>query len=378
MPKILIFGGVPNSIINFRAELIDEWLKLGYKVTAVTAEADKYFATRFQEMRISFFPVPLKRGSLNLFADLKTMFAFNRIIKTEKPDLVFAYTVKPIVLSGLLLYFNKKLVLYALITGLGYAFAGQTARQRFAKGLLRVLYRLALKKSAVVFFQNRDDLDLFLNHGIVSEQQRLVKVNGSGVNTNHYYFSKIKHDDIPVFLLIARMIKSKGVKVFVDAARVIKKKYPRAKFVLLGQKSQEPDRIDPTELERWQAEGLVDYVGRQQDVRSYIENSSVFVLPSYYREGVPRSVLEAMSMGRPIITTDSTGCRDTVIDGVNGYLVPVKDSVALAKTMERFILNPALIEEMGLESRRIAEEKFDVRKVNRVILAEMEMGLDIS
>jgi glycosyltransferase involved in cell wall biosynthesis len=171
--------------------------------------------------------------------------------------------------------------------------------------------------------------------------------------------------------MMARLIKSKGVIVYADAAARIKEKYPNTEFALLGSYSVGPDSIDPKRIEEWQAEGIISFKGRRDDVRPFILDCSVYVLPSAYREGVPRSTLEAMSMGRPVITTDSTGCRETVIDGVNGFLISVNDVEDLAEKMERFIKEPRLVETMGRKSRELVESKFDVHKVNGVIIDAM-------
>ena len=373
MPKILIFGGVAHSIINFRSELIGTWREQGYEVTALTGPAKNYMIPLFQQMGIAHYSLPLIRDGLNPLADLKALLCLKKVLKKEQPDLVFAYTVKPIVLSGLLLYFNSKIKLYLLITGLGYAFADQTFRQRIVRKILQFLYRPALKKSEAVIFQNSDDSALFSALGMIGDQTRVVHVNGSGVNLDRFYFSEAEEKSEPVFLLMARLIGSKGVRHYADAAAILKKKYAHARFVLLGYISRGPDSIDEAELKRWQEAGTLEFMGWQQDVRPFIEACSVYVLPSYYREGVPRSALEALSMGRAIITTDSTGCRETVLDGVNGYLIPARNSNALAAAMESFILNPSLIKEMGRESRRVAEDRFDVRKVNQDILKAMDL-----
>lgn len=367
MPKIMIFGGVANSILNFRRDLITEWLNRGCLVTAVTGTATKEQEASIKAAGIEFYTIPLEREGLNPARDLRALLSLFRIIKAINPDIMFVYTAKPIVLSGICLLFKRKIKLYVMITGLGYGFAGETFRQRAVKRLLNILYRPALGRSEAVFFQNRDDRALFLEIGLVNKGQNLVLVNGSGVNLDYYYYSEAQCSDEVVFLLIARMIYSKGVRHYAEAAALLREKYDNVRFLLLGPLAQGPDRISKEEIEMLQAKETVEYLGRQQDVRPFIEGCHVYVLPSFYREGVPRSVLEAMSMGRPIITTDAPGCRETVVDGVNGFLVPVKDGNALAEAMERFILEKALVAKMGRESRRIAEDKFDVKIVNEQI-----------
>jgi len=221
----------------------------------------------------------------------------------------------------------------------------------------------------VVFFQNQDDLRLFIQHGMVTESNHPTLINGSGVDLD--YFAPAPLPENVSFVLTARLLRTKGICYFADAARRIKTRHPQVKFFLAGIRDNSQRGVPAAELDHWVREGRIDYLGQLSDVRPAIAAASVFVLPSFYGEGVPRAILEALAMGRPIITTDAPGCRETVQTGMNGYLVPVHDSVQLADTMERFIANPACISPMGKASRRLAEEKFDVRKVNRVILQSL-------
>ena len=373
MPKVMIIGGVPGSLIKFRGDLIRQWIKLGYDVVAVSAPAPEIIEKELSLLGVTFKPVPLKRDQLNPLKDLIAIFKLCKIVRAEKPEYIFAYTVKPIIFSAFCLNLLSNSKLYVMITGLGYAFSGKTLKQSLVKKLLIGLYRYAISKSEVVFFQNKDDPAFFQDLKILTVKNKIVQVNGSGVNTDHYYYSEKSIEKKTTFLLICRLIKSKGVMEYFKAAEIISSRYGNAVFNLVGPYHDSPDKVDRWELEKHSAEDYINYLGPARDVRPFIESCSVYVLPSYYREGTPRSILEAMAMGRPIITTDAPGCRDTVEDGVNGFLVPVRDSEALAEVMERFILNPDLIREMGKESRRIAEEKYDVRKVNKVILNAMKL-----
>ena len=196
-------------------------------------------------------------------------------------------------------------------------------------------------------------------------------INGSGVNVERYSF-KPPQTETFIFLIIARLLWDKGVGEFVSAARLLKEKYPEVRWQIVGPFDNNPSAIHREDVAKWQAEGLIEYMGATEDVRPYLEKASVYVLPSY-REGTPRSVLEAMAMGRPVITTDAPGCRETVIDGVNGFLVPVRDKVALAEAMEKFIIDKELMAEMGRKGREIAESRYDVHKVNLSILRPMEL-----
>ncbi len=367
MAKVVIISHYSPSLINFRGDLIRAMVELGHKVICLGPEAG--FEQPLQELGADYRQIPLHRTGLNPLKDVKTLLSLRKVLKEIKPDIVFSYTVKPIVYGSIAAHMAGVRQMYAMITGLGYVFIGQTFKQRLLTQIVAFLYRRGLKYNQVVFFQNPDDLHLFVSKNIVPKTAKPVLVNGSGVNIEKFAFAPPKLSPI-TFLLIARLIIDKGILEYIESARLLKQKYPDARFQLLGPLDINPAAITQEQLEQWTKEGIIEYLGKTNDVRPYIADASVFVLPSY-REGTPRSVLEAMSMGRPIITTDAPGCRETVIDGKNGFLVPVKDVDTLKSAMEKFILNPDLIVQMGEQSRIIAEEKYDVRKVNRAILQEM-------
>ena len=368
MAKIVIISHYSPSLINFRGDLIRAMVELGHKVICLGPEAG--FEQPMQELGADYRQISLHRTGLNPLKDVKTLFSLRKVLKEIKPDIVFSYTVKPIVYGSIAAHMAGVRRMYAMITGLGYEFIGQTFKQRLLTQIVAFLDRRRLKYNRVVFFQNPDDLHLFVSKSIVPKTAKPVLVNGSGVNIEKFAFAPPKLSPV-TFLLIARLIKDKGILEYADSARLLKQKYPDARFQLLGPLDINPAAITQEQLERWTKEGIIEYLGKTNDVRPYIADASVFVLPSFYREGTPRSVLEAMSMGRPIITTDAPGCRETVIDGKNGFLVPVKDIDTLKSAMEKFIQKPDLISQMGKQSRIIAEEKYDVRKVNRAILQEM-------
>jgi glycosyltransferase involved in cell wall biosynthesis len=264
-------------------------------------------------------------------------------------------------------YLTKVTHRFALITGLGYAFQGKSNR-KLINLLVCFLYKLALRYTHKVIFQNPDDEGLFRSLNLLPEHIPSCIVNGSGVNITTY--SPVPLSTEPNFLLIARLLGDKGIREYIQAARHIVSRFPHAVFHLVGWIDGNPDSITQSELDGWMKEGIVQFHGHLSDVRPAIKNCNIFVLPSY-REGTPRSVLEAMAMGRPIITTDAPGCRETVIDGDNGFIVPVRSVNTLVTAMQRFIDEPQLILKMGKRSRQIAEDKYDVNKVNTVMLHEM-------
>jgi glycosyltransferase involved in cell wall biosynthesis len=235
--------------------------------------------------------------------------------------------------------------------------------------MARGLYRVALGRARRVFFLNKEDRQLFLDLGLTTKQ-RACMVGAIGVNLDEFPATPIPPAPC-VFLLAARLLQEKGIRDFVIAARKIKEDYPETRFILLGGPDPNPGSLRTAEVEAWVAEGVIEWPGQVGDVRPWLAQASVFVLPSYYREGVPRSIQEAMAMARPIITTDSVGCRDTVEPGRNGYLLPPRNPEALAAAMRQFILLPGLLERMGQESRIMAEARFDATAAAQRLLAEM-------
>ncbi len=372
MSKIAIIAGENTSLINFRGDLIKQWLDLGHEVLAL-APGDEV-KERVQALGARYRSIPLCRTGLNPKKDFQTIRTLEKVFKKEKPDIAFLYTIKPVIYGSLVASLAKTPEIYSMITGLGFVFVGSSIKQRLLQKIAILLYKKALKRNKRVFFQNPDDIIDFKSFGIIqAEDNKVVQIDGSGVHTGKYCPAPIPNGPVS-FILIARLLGDKGIREYVEAAREIKGKYPEAQFKLLGPFDENPTAIKKEEIDSWIKAGLIYYLGSTDDVRPYIEGASVYVLPSFYREGTPRTILEAMAMGRPIITTDAPGCRETVQEGVNGFLVPVKNSKALARVMERFIENPELMQEMGHQSRKIAEEKYDVHKVNRVILEAMGLG----
>jgi glycosyltransferase involved in cell wall biosynthesis len=311
---------------------------------------------------------------LNPFKDLVLLYQLVFIIKKIKPDVVLTYTVKPVVYGMIAARINLIKERYAIITGLGYAFISPNTKiKKILKFIVSFLYKLSLKKTPTVFFQNNDDLNFFRNAKIISSSSKSVRVMGSGVDLDYFKFSTPPSNQFNL-LLIARLLKDKGIYEYVEAARIVKDKISNLdiNFILLGSYDLNPSSIQPSQIEYWASKGYISYHGEVEDVRPFLKQCSIFVLPSY-REGLPRSTLEAMATGRAIITTDAPGCRDTVIENENGLLVPKKSAQKLSLAILSLINNSYKINQMGLKSREIAEEKFDVVKVNNSILKEMSI-----
>lgn len=366
--KILVVGGIARSLVNFRGPLLQALVQAGNEVLAASGAGSDHVTNELPKIGVQFCPVPLTRAGLNPLGDLKTLLALRALIRREKPDCVLAYTAKPVIYGNLAARGLPGTRVYSMITGLGYGFGAHNLRQRITGQLVQTLYRAALKNTSGVFFQNPDDGEEFLGRGLLAFDAPVTLINGSGVDLDWYAPQPLPQE--PRFLLIARLLADKGIREYVAAARTLKTRYPQAQFRIVGNIDANPLSISADELEAWQAEGVIEYLGTLDDVRPALADTQVYVLPSY-REGTPRTVLEAMAMGRPIITTDAPGCRETVDEGENGFLVPIKDAEALAAAMERFILEPDLAVRMGSASLQLARSKYDVHKVNVAIMQGM-------
>ncbi|MGA4439883.1 glycosyltransferase family 4 protein [Psychrobacter pocilloporae] len=376
--KYLIIASYPASILKFRGALIKALQDKGFEIHVAAPEFEVYPEECDSLIALGYtvHDIPMQRTGTNPLKDAKTLSALYLLMKKIKPDYVLGYTIKPVIYGSLAAKLARVPHIFALITGLGYAFSGAEEvgyKKSSLQKVMHQLYAAALMTTDKVFFQNPDDQALFKKMDILKPSTPSTVVNGSGVNVSEYSVAPLPTENgesVPRFLLIARLLGAKGVREYAQAAAIIKSRHPNVRFDLVGWVDDNPDAIEQRELDAWIDDGLVNFLGKLTDVKPAIADSSVYVLPSY-REGTPRTVLEAMAMGRAVITTDAPGCRETVTDGINGFLVPVKSVDGLTEAMERFITDPALINTMGQASRKVAEEKFDVHTVNNFMLKEM-------
>ena len=368
--KFLLIAGFADSVLSFRGALIQSLLDEGVEVHVAAPELQERsdVQSALIELGVHVHVISLRRGGTNPFSDLWTTIGLWRLMRRVSPEIVLGYTIKPVIYGSLAGWLARVPRRFALVTGLGQSFQ-QDGAKNILGSVVRFLYRIALGRTHKVFFQNPDDEALFSDQGIKPEYVPSCVVNGSGVDVSRYSVSPLPFQSH--FLLIARLLGEKGIREYADAAKRIMARNRDVVFYLVGWIDENSDAIAQHEIDSWVEGGVLKFLGRLDDVRPAISRSSVFVLPTYYREGTPRTILEAMAMGRPIITTDAPGCRETVIEGQNGYLVPIKSVDALEKAMCRFIDDPTLAQQMGPESRRLAEQKYDVRKVNAVMLREM-------
>ncbi len=363
--KILLLGSLAGSLINFRGPLIAAMAERGHEVFAAAPDIDPDVAAKLVALGAAPVPVMLGRTSLNPVATWRSGRQLRGIVKRIAPDVMIAYTIKPVVLGAVAARAAGVPFFAAMITGLGYAFLGGLSPKRLAIRLVAMLlYRRALAASQLVIFQNEDDRRDFRRMRLLPAAKPTLIVNGSGVDLDHYTPEALPAE--PRFLMIARYLRDKGIREYGAAAARLKSEFPEVRIRLAGWLDQGPDSISQAELDSIVAGGVED-LGLLADVRPAIARSSVYVLPSY-REGTPRTVLEAMAMGRAVITTDAPGCRGTVVDGENGLLVPVADADALYRAMRRFVVEPGLAQRMGEASLRLVREKYDVNQVNSAIL----------
>jgi glycosyltransferase involved in cell wall biosynthesis len=379
--KVIILGNQARSMVNFWTVLIRSLLATGHDVLClVPAEGGKDAAPWTDSLaalgaRLAHYP--LDRKGLNPLRDLSTLLALAAFFRKEQADLLFASTIKPVIYGSLaasLAGTPAKEQRHVMITGLGYMFEADSPFKRILTRLACLLYRLALSRVHTVFFQNEEDKATFDRLALVPSGVNPAMSRGTGVDLHRFAPAPLPEGP-PVFLLMGRLLEAKGLRDDHAAASLLKRRYPDARFRLLGPPEQGPGAVPPDTVRAWHAEGTVEYLGEAGDVRPYIAAAHVLVLPSY-REGTPTAVMEGMSMGRAVVVSDVPGCRETVREGENGFLIPARDARALARGMERFLLDADLAQHMGLAGRRRAEEDFDATRVAKHIMEVM--GLECS
>ena len=372
MSHILVIGSLAESLINFRGDLIQHLLRQGHAVTAMAPPGPPELDAEIASWGARRLTIGLNRTGADIASDVRLLIELARCFAREKPDVVLAYTIKPVVYGSLAARWCGVPKMAAMITGLGFAFAPPTsAKQRLVRLVARLLYRAAMRCTDTVFFQNPDDEADFRRSGLIRPSHSVVRIHGSGVNLQRF-----AAQPIPVgamrFLMIARLLADKGVREYVAAAALVRRAHPDVEFHLVGPFDGNPSALSIDEIEAAVQRADIVFHGSVRDVRPHLAKCHVYVLPSY-REGMPRSVLEAMATGRAVITTDVPGCRETVVGGQNGLLVPARDSSALAAAMLKLIsAGVNEVERMGEASRELATSKYDVFVVNGQIADALE------
>jgi glycosyltransferase involved in cell wall biosynthesis len=365
-----------RALMVARGAVLRGAVAAGHTVTAIAAR-DRSMADlpvpdleqRFADAGVRLIWWNLDRQGTSVLADLAALVQLLRELRSIRPDLVLCYSAKSVIYGSIAAQIARVPARYSTITGLGYLFSPSTRLVSMLKQCARGMLGISLRANRKVFFQNPDDRALFLEAGLIRSLDDGVLVSGSGVDVRRFTPQPLPDGPL-TFLMVARLQREKGVLDYLEAADRVRREQPDVVFALLGPFDDHPAAMTPAELQRWVDRGVVEYWGATSDVRPYLARCHAFVLPSY-REGTPVSSLEAMATARAIVTTDVPGCRETVVQGVNGLLSPVADPDALADSCRRLIAEPQLLESFGRESRKMAEEKFAADQVAGVMLKTM-------
>ena len=370
--KIVVLGGNPDSLTRFRGPLIGKMVELGHRVTAMAGSESETSTCQLKTLGAAFESFPLQRKGTGLQADLATCLYLTRRFKELKPDLVFAYTVKPVVWGGLACRLARVPAFHALITGLGEQFDTSSVKRRLLGTVISTLYKGSLKQATTVIFQNDDDKLTLISRGCVSPE-RAYKINGSGVDLTKYHQQPLPPGP-PVFLTMSRLIIAKGLRELAAAAKIVKKRHPDVVFRLACVEESGPNAIPLSEVQDWDTRGIIEYLGQVPDAVQPMQSSHVYILPSYYGEGVPRTILEAMAIGRPVISTNNVGCRDAVADGFTGKLIESRSVDALVSCITWYLENSDQWPVQAKAGRQRAEQLYDVNKVNESLLRIMQLA----
>lgn len=358
--KILVISPKNKTVFNFRGDLIRDMIAKGNQVMVTGPNRD--YVDDIMALGVSeFIETPLVKDNTSIKGDLAYFNCLRKVIRAKKPDLVFGYTIKPVIYGSLAAKLCRVPRIYAMVTGLGRVYASGGLKARVVRLITKVLYKTAFSVCNKVIFQNQDDIQQLVSQHYLPERETAL-VNGSGVNMERFAGTELPEK--PVFLMVSRIIREKGVMEYCQAARLVKEKHPEARFVLLGGFDSSIGALKKEDLQPYIDDGSIEFPGEVKDPVAFYQQSSVFVLPSYYREGLPRTILEAMSCGRAVITTDWPGCREPITDGVNGYLVPVRDVDALAEKMNALAQDRERLEQMAQAAYEVCRTKYEVGIVN--------------
>ena len=357
--KILVVSAKNKTVFNFRGDLIKDMIDKGNEVYVTGPNQD--FIDDIMALGVKqFIEIPSVKDNTSIKNDLKYFKLLKSAIREVRPDIVFSYNIKPVIYGSMAARSIKVQHIYAMVTGLGRVYAKSDFKTKIIRIITKVLYKKAFKACDNIIFQNGDDIEQLVKEGYLPKEKTAI-VNGSGVNMNR--FKKTGIPELPVFLMVSRIIKEKGVIEFCEAARILKKTHPEAKCILLGGFDSSIGALKVEDIQEYIDDGSIQLPGEVKDPVSFYDKASVFVLPSYYREGLPRTILEAMACGRPVITTNWIGCREAIDDGVNGYLVPIKDPYSLAEKMNIMCVQKKA-QEMGDNAFDICKEKYEVSIIN--------------
>jgi glycosyltransferase involved in cell wall biosynthesis len=371
--RVAIVGNQAFSLINFRGSLMAELRRRGHEVFAFAPDFNEAHKTSLRALGVEPVDCAMTRSGMNVVTELATIFRLWRGFRRVRPDVSLGIFLKPVAYATIAGWLARVPRRYGLVAGLGFVFgidAERTSGRRLLRSLVVSVLRIATSRINRVAFQNGDDYAQAIDLRLVNPDNSAL-IGATGVDLAEWRASPPPIEPVS-FILVARLLREKGIVEYAEAAKLVKARYPVARFALLGGLDDNPSAITRAEIEQWTSEGIIEWHGHVA-VKPWLEASSVFVLPSYYREGVPRSTQEAMAIGRPVITADTPGCRETVINGRNGFLVPPRDPNALASAMCYFLDNPDAIKSMGVESRELAEIRFNITEQNEKLISMMSL-----
>jgi glycosyltransferase involved in cell wall biosynthesis len=374
--RIVVIGGWAPSLTKFRGPLLAAMVERGHEVIAMAGEGglalEDGVRDQLASIGVTYEPIRLERTGIDPLADARTIYDLAGRLRAHRPDLVLGYTIKPVIYGSIAARLSGIPRRAAMITGMGSALSNvHTPRQRAVAAIARSLYRVGLAQCQVVLFQNTDDRDELARWGALPRRARVVVVRGSGVDLAHYAPSPLPPGP-PIFLFLGRLLRDKGIAEYVAAARAVRARFPAARFRIAGWLDPNPESLSGADLDALIADGTIEYLGAPDDVRPHLAAAHVLVLPSY-REGTPRSVLEAMSMQRAVITTTAPGCRETVVDGESGLLVPIRDATRLADAMAQLAANPDYLARLAAAGHARAIALYDARRVAETVLSALDV-----
>ncbi len=367
--KILMIASKAKAHLNFRGDLTKDIIDMGYDVSVVVPQYS--YKKELEDIGAKVIVMPYNKNSISIFSNLKTIKNLCEIIKDEKPTKIFAYTIKPIVLGSFAAHKCKITEMYSMVTGLGHIYSDNSLKVRIIRFICGILYKRAFKYNKKIIFQNIDDINEVVERKYLT-RDKCELVNGSGVNMKR--FKRVPLPKENIFLMVSRVLKEKGVVEYFEAAKVMKDKYKdKVKFMFVGEIDKTNYAVDIQKLQSFVDDKIVDLYHETDYVPAYIKKARFFALPTYYREGVPRVILEALSMGRPIITTETPGCKETIVNEENGLFVKIKDVNDLVDKMEWMITHPKEIEKMSDKCFDLCKKKFEVGLINKRMIEILEI-----
>ncbi len=371
--KVAVITSSTRTLVTFRYDFLLALKKTGAEVIAFGPkdETKTEVVKKLKAIGVSFTVIPIANTGLNPLQDWATFKTLKFMLKRQKITHVFAYTLKPVIYGSLAAAAVGIKKVTSMMTGLGHLYTFHDLRTKILRFVSDCLLKRAFKANRTVFFQNKDDAQVLLDLDLLP-REKMALVNGSGVNLKQFSETPLPQQTPLTFLFVGRLLKSKGFYEYCEAVQMVRQKYPGMRYQVLGGYHLNPAKVGHEESIKLMKESGIDYLGEVSDVLPYLQEAHVIVLPSY-REGTPKALLEALAVGRPLITTNAPGCCETVSEEANGILVHIEDPWAVAEAMRFFIEHPENLQPMAKASRKLAEEKFDVHVVNKTLIDHMTL-----